>query len=686
MKLCARISSCLAVTIAGLASSSHAATVPVASVYGHNEQDNFGQGFITDMVNGSGMNEHDADGVPGWPAGEGDPSMWTATSNAWQAEWQSRDLLGDGDEGEDIPTNGKVGWVVFDLGSSFADLENLYIWNERENIGRYTASFNVYVATAPAVALSHGPADSTSIDYDFSSGGWVLINGGGALNGAFQGDQVVGLGGITGRYVAIEILANNGDGERVGLAEIAITRTADGSDPPTLAGSDIIDDQGGGPIPPDTEVTYTVSFSKDMDDGTVGGADFGNAGTAPIGIGAVSEIAPGVFSVQVTPTAEGSLRLQVIAAADITDVAGNPLDTSSAIVDDTTIAVRLDAGGAGAIPIADVYGHNEQDNFGMGFITDMINGSGMNDNDADGVPGWPAGEGDPSTWTVTSNAWQAEWQSRDLLGDGDEGEDVPTNGKIGWAVFDLGASTADLEDLYIWNQRENNGRYTASFNVYVANSPAVPLVHGPTNSTSIDYDFSSGGWALINPGGPLNGAFQGDQVVGLGGITGRYVAIEILANNGDQDRVGLAEVAVTAGSGGGGGGDFSDWIAMFPGVGDQTRIGDDPDGDGVDSGVENFFGTGPDRFSAGLVPVAGGGDTFVFTHPQGVLADDLAAAYRWSKDLQNFNADGATGANGTRVDFSVQPDTPSPGTTTVTATVSGVSTDRLFVDVEVTQQ
>ncbi len=138
---------------------------------------------------------------------------------------------------------------------------------------------------------------------------------------------------------------------------------------------------------------------------------------------------------------------------------------------------------------------------------------------------------------------------------------------------------------------------------------------------------------------------------------------------------------------GGGGNNFSDWIAGFN-VGAQTGIGDDPDGDGVDSGVENFFGTAPDSFSQGLVSgtVNTGAGTFTFTHPQtGTIADDLTAAYRWSKDLQTFNADGASDGAGTQVDFTVQLDTPQAGTTTVTATITGTATDRLFVDVEVTQ-
>ena len=787
----------IALAIAGQSLNGSAATVPVADIFGHNEQDNFGQGFISDMINGSGMNDNDADGVVGWPAGEGDPSTWAATSSQWQAEWQSRDLLGDGEEGEDLPTNGKIGWAIFDLGGSFSDLENLYLWNQRENNGRFTASFNVYLAETPSVAPVHGPTNGSSIDYDFSSGGWTLINTGGPLSGTFRGDQVVSLGGGTGRYVAIEILANNGDTERVGLAEVAITRATADSEPPTLtdivddqggasvsvntrvtytvtfsedmdantvsdadfdnagtaevafgsvtetapgvfevevtpttegtlqlrvpvgasitdasgnlldndpailddatitvtadvtpptlAPSDIVDDQGGGAVLAGTLVTYTVSFSKDMDDSTVGADDFGNAGTAAVLFGSVAETAPGVFSVEVTPTLAGSLQLQVLMGAELSDAAGNPLDTGAAIADDNTIVVSEPTGGTSVVTVAEVFAHNEQDNFGQGFVMDMLNGSGMNGNGNDDVPGWPAVGGDPSMWVATSNAWQAEWQSRDLLGDGDEGEDLPTNGKIGWVIYDLGEATADLDSLYIWNQRENAGRYTASFNVYTATSPAVAPVHGPTNSSSIDYDFSSGGWTIVNPGAPLSGTYQGEQVVLLGGRTARYVAIEILANNGDANRVGLAEIAVTAGNLGGGGDDFSDWIAMFPGVGSETGIGDDPDGDGVESGVENFFGTAPDVFTQGLVATSGSGDTFTFTHPQGTLADDLTAIYRWSTDLQSFYAGGSAAPSGLRVDFSVTPDSPNPGTTTVTATISGGETGRLFVDVEVTQ-
>jgi len=108
---------------------------------------------------------------------------------------------------------------------------------------------------------------------------------------------------------------------------------------PTLASSDIVDDQGGANVTPDTLVTYTVTFSEDMDASTVSATDFSNAGTAPTMIGVVTEIAAGVFTVEATPTAEGTLQLQVSAGAVLTDLIGNPLDTTSGIADGNLIMV-----------------------------------------------------------------------------------------------------------------------------------------------------------------------------------------------------------------------------------------------------------------------------------------------------------------------------------------------------------
>ena len=191
---------------------------------------------------------------------------------------------------------------------------------------------------------------------------------------------------------------------------------------------------------------------------------------------------------------------------------------------------------ATVIPITDVFGHNEGSNY-AGTITDMINGSGMNGYGVDGNVGWPTGEGLPGTWSATSTNYGAEWQSKALLSGA-------TNSKIAWTVFDLGSVTADLDELYIWHIRENSGRVATNFNVYVASAPTVTVPHGPTNSTTTDYDFSSGGWTTIATG--VTGTYQGTSLIDLGLNDARYVALEVITNGGDGSRTGFAEVGITA--------------------------------------------------------------------------------------------------------------------------------------------
>jgi hypothetical protein len=117
------------------------------------------------------------------------------------------------------------------------------------------------------------------------------------------------------------------------------TLTVNDTIAPTLTG--IVDDTSPATNGPNTQVTYTVTFSEDMDSGTVSTNDFGNAGTAAVTINSVTETAPtsGIFTVQATPTSGGTLRLQVNAGAELKDAAGNALVTTSAILDDTTITV-----------------------------------------------------------------------------------------------------------------------------------------------------------------------------------------------------------------------------------------------------------------------------------------------------------------------------------------------------------
>jgi len=134
----------------------------------------------------------------------------------------------------------------------------------------------------------------------------------------------------------------NSNGAHVIAAEFLIETT-----PPTLASAAIVDNKGGGSVMEGETVTYTLTFSEPMDSSTISPADFQNSpsGTATVTIDSVSVTAdPTVFEVVVTPIREGTLRLEVKAGATVLDPSGNPLDTGTAIADDSILTVTGDYG------------------------------------------------------------------------------------------------------------------------------------------------------------------------------------------------------------------------------------------------------------------------------------------------------------------------------------------------------
>ena len=88
-------------------------------------------------------------------------------------------------------------------------------------------------------------------------------------------------------------------------------------------------------------LTYTITFSEDIDAATLTGVDFANAGTSSITIGTIAETTPGVFTVNVTPSTSGTLILEIPVGAVIQDVAGNALVVP--VQDDDSITVDATA-------------------------------------------------------------------------------------------------------------------------------------------------------------------------------------------------------------------------------------------------------------------------------------------------------------------------------------------------------
>jgi len=261
------------------------------------------------------------------------------------------------------PTNG--GNLRLQVGTNVTDLAGNSLSAEVDDDNTIVVTDDVTAPTVSSIVDSAGGADTerfqqmtytVTFDETLDAGTVAVSDFTNALDATITIDSVTP-GANTNEFAVKVTPVTEGSlqlrvrsGSVADLAGNTLAANADDDDtitiiedstPPTLQSSDFVDNVSGGPVMPGTLVTYTVTFSEDMDDATVTAAVFGNAGSASVTISPVSETEAksGVFTVPVTPTSEGMLQLQVNSGATLKDVAGNPLETNSAILDDTAITV-----------------------------------------------------------------------------------------------------------------------------------------------------------------------------------------------------------------------------------------------------------------------------------------------------------------------------------------------------------
>jgi len=333
---------CLLVVVmmAGTVSAAEYAVLIDPSGVRASEDGNY-SGDTTKMTDGSGMNgnyPNNDGGLLRWPYdyAPGHPSTWTNDNQSWHADYQSTSILSGAE-------NGKIGWITFDLGASY-ELAELYFWNTENNPSAGISNFNLYVATSAV-----GIPSSWNQDYEFTgTNGWPQFGDNDAdrstpryiapmatpLPALYTTN--ISVSGTTARYIGLEVFGSWGNASRFGLAEFAVIVVDNTA--PTLDPADIADDTGGS-VGVYNPVTYTLTFSEEIDTTTVTTGNLSNASSSAIVIDSITQTSANVFEVIVTPTTTGSLQLRV--ASSVSDWAG--LSLAADVDDGNTITVGSDS-------------------------------------------------------------------------------------------------------------------------------------------------------------------------------------------------------------------------------------------------------------------------------------------------------------------------------------------------------
>lgn len=232
-----------------------------------------------------------------------------------------------------------------------------------------------------------------------------------------------------------------------------------------------------------------------------------------------------------------------------------------------------------------------------------------------------------------------------------------------------------------WDSPSTDSVVADSIDVFIGADGPVTVTIAP--ETLADFSEASKNFIIASSNSAITGFTPGDIIVDDSAFVSATGATGTWSVGLTGDSLGI-ELVYTAGVAAD---DFANWIdGFFPGETDPAIVGfdADPDGDGIDNGVENFLGTDPGTFSAGLTPTSTTASSLTATHTQtNDAASDVTAVYEWSSDLTNWNASGATDTHGVTADITTvvtdDQEAPLNDTVEVTATISGGPTDRIFL-------
>ena len=207
----------------------------------------------------------------------------------------------------------------------------------------------------------------------------------------------------------------------------------------------------------------------------------------------------------------------------------------------------------------------------------------------------------------------------------------------------------------------------------------VQFVFNNPNTGDTTYTPSDISGTIHDNANPTNGTWaQYTQSIEVPAGTTRAV-LYVISGAGSViafDQISVSEVIAPTNN-------FASWASNNGLSGADAGFNADPDNDGIPNGLESFLGTLPGSHSGGMSAIAKIANGLSMQHSRNsAVYDDVTASYEWSSDLSTWNASGAT-VGGSTVTIIAQDNTPSTGTSTATATVSGTELDTVFIKVSV---